>query len=168
MVILNPGIAGKAIPIGFRVIVCQIVISHHDNRLAIRKQRLRVETVVNVELQIMHIRLVILFYRLSKLLLRFYKHPSTGNATILETNLFGPGFDLLRGKRWCWHVQKVRRSNLSGILMPVTPGTFRRTTLILPRTSISLFNSLKTNSVKKELVLSTGSKAKYSKESFFP
>ena len=45
------------------------------------------------------------------------------------------------------------RSNFSGILMLVTPGTFSLTTLILPCTSITRFNSLKTNSVKKELGL---------------
>ena len=35
--------------------------------------------------------------------------------------------------------------------MLVTPGTPNRMTLILPRTSITRFSSLKTNSVKKEL-----------------
>ena len=43
-------------------------------------------------------------------------------------------------------------SNFSGILILVTPGTFKRITFNLPRTSMRRSSSLKTNSVKKEEV----------------
>ena len=90
VVILNPRVTGRPILVGLRFGIGQIVVSHHDDGLAARQQRFRVEPAIYVPFQIVHFSMVAVLHGVQKLRLRLRQHPCTRNAAVLESDFFRP------------------------------------------------------------------------------